>query len=115
MSPITRRLALGALLPVAACRPPSDLDADSVKEATLRVTQMAEEYHARTKSFAGAIQSRLRITLGLIHQLRCLSLGFRGDVVSIALGLVDEFFAIFFGVGHVFKCRGHGFRGIDVL
>ena len=30
MSPITRRLALGALLPLAACRPPSDLDADSV-------------------------------------------------------------------------------------
>lgn len=37
----------------------SDLDADTVREATLRITQMAEEYHARTKGFAGEIEARL--------------------------------------------------------
>jgi hypothetical protein len=37
----------------------SDLDDATVKEASARVTTMAEEYHERTKGFAGAIRKRL--------------------------------------------------------
>ncbi len=36
----------------------SDLDADSVREAAVRMTAMAEEYHERTKSFSGSIKQR---------------------------------------------------------
>ena len=37
----------------------SDLDADVVREASARMTAMAEEYHRRTRGFAGVIRSRL--------------------------------------------------------
>lgn len=37
----------------------SDLEPEKVREAAQRVTQMAEEYAARTKGFAGSIQERL--------------------------------------------------------
>jgi hypothetical protein len=37
----------------------SDLPPDDVKEAALRMTKMAEEYHERTKGFSGAIRERL--------------------------------------------------------
>jgi Protein of unknown function (DUF1570) len=37
----------------------SDLDAQLVREAELRVTRMAEEYYERTKGFAGRITQRL--------------------------------------------------------
>lgn len=37
----------------------TDLDAEGVQEAVLRITLMAEEYHRRTKGLAGTIQSRL--------------------------------------------------------
>jgi len=37
----------------------SDLDQDSVHEAALRMTLMAEAYHERTKGFAGTIRKRL--------------------------------------------------------
>ncbi len=36
----------------------SDVDEIIVREASLRMTRMAEEYHARTKAFAGAITSK---------------------------------------------------------
>lgn len=37
----------------------TDLDADTVREATARMTSMAEEYHQRTEGFAGTIRERL--------------------------------------------------------
>jgi hypothetical protein len=37
----------------------TDLDEDVVREATLRITKMAEEYARRTKAFSGKITSRL--------------------------------------------------------
>ncbi|HUU98485.1 MAG TPA: DUF1570 domain-containing protein [Phycisphaerae bacterium] len=37
----------------------SDLDQDSVREAALRMTLMAEAYHERTKGFAGTIRKKL--------------------------------------------------------
>jgi hypothetical protein len=37
----------------------TDLDPDAVQEASLRMTRMAEEYHERTKGFAGTVNSRL--------------------------------------------------------
>lgn len=37
----------------------SDLDESVVRDAEHRITAMAEEYHARTKSFAGAITKKL--------------------------------------------------------
>lgn len=37
----------------------TDLDPDVAREATLRLSVMAEEYHQRTRGFAGTIRSRL--------------------------------------------------------
>jgi len=37
----------------------TDLDEDAVREATVRMTKMAEEYASRTKDFSGAIRSKL--------------------------------------------------------
>jgi hypothetical protein len=37
----------------------SDLDTDTVREAAIRVTAMAEEYHQRTAGFAGTIKKKL--------------------------------------------------------
>jgi len=37
----------------------SDLDLETVREAALRLTTMAEEYHRRTKGFSGTIRKRL--------------------------------------------------------
>ena len=37
----------------------TDLDEDSEKEAAIRMTKMAEEYHDRTKDFAGVIREKL--------------------------------------------------------
>lgn len=37
----------------------TDLDQDGVREAAARMTAMAEEYHERTKGFAGTINSRM--------------------------------------------------------
>jgi hypothetical protein len=37
----------------------TDLDADQAHEAVLRMTRMAEEYHARTAGFSGQITTRL--------------------------------------------------------
>jgi hypothetical protein len=37
----------------------TDMDADTVREACLRVTSMAEEYYRRTKDFSGKVGSRL--------------------------------------------------------
>jgi hypothetical protein len=37
----------------------TDLDPDQVREAALRMTKMAEEYHARTAAFSGQITQRL--------------------------------------------------------
>jgi len=37
----------------------SDLPTDQVKEAVLRMTRMAEEYHARTQGFSGDIRERM--------------------------------------------------------
>ncbi len=36
----------------------SDIDPDDVKEAAIRMTKMAEEYHERTKGFAGTIRTK---------------------------------------------------------
>lgn len=36
----------------------SDLDLDTVREAAVRLTAMAEEYHQRTKGFSGTIRKR---------------------------------------------------------
>jgi hypothetical protein len=36
----------------------TDIDADEEKEAAIRMTRMAEEYHERTKSFAGVIRNK---------------------------------------------------------
>jgi hypothetical protein len=36
----------------------TDIDRDDVKEAIIRMTKMAEEYHERTKSFAGVITKK---------------------------------------------------------
>lgn len=41
----------------------SDLDEATVKEATARITTMAEEYHERTKDFAGSVRKRLPVYL----------------------------------------------------
>lgn len=37
----------------------TDLPPDAVKEASLRMTRMAEEYHERTKAFSGKVNQRL--------------------------------------------------------
>jgi hypothetical protein len=37
----------------------SDLDVDDVREAAVRMTAMAEEYHQRTANFAGTVRQRL--------------------------------------------------------
>jgi hypothetical protein len=37
----------------------TDIDADAEREAAIRMTKMAEEYHERTKSFAGVIRQKL--------------------------------------------------------
>ena len=37
----------------------TDLDANAVREASARMSAMAEEYHRRTRDFAGVIRSRL--------------------------------------------------------
>jgi hypothetical protein len=37
----------------------TDLDPDQVREAALRMTKMAEEYHARTAAFSGQVNQRL--------------------------------------------------------
>ena len=37
----------------------TDLQGDALREATIRMTKMAEEYAARTKDFSGAIHTRL--------------------------------------------------------
>src|SRR3712207_464689 len=37
----------------------TDLTDDDLKEAELRMSRMAEEYHERTKGFAGDIRSKL--------------------------------------------------------
>jgi hypothetical protein len=37
----------------------TDIDTDDVKEAVIRMTKMAEEYHARTQGFSGDIRERL--------------------------------------------------------
>lgn len=37
----------------------TDLDTDDVKEAVIRMSRMAEEYHARTQGFSGEIRDRL--------------------------------------------------------
>lgn len=37
----------------------TDLDRDTVREAAVRITKMAEEYYERTKSFSGRITDRL--------------------------------------------------------
>lgn len=39
----------------------TDLEADGVKEIVRRLTVMAEEFHYRTRGFAGAVQNRLPI------------------------------------------------------
>lgn len=36
----------------------SDLDTEDVKEAVIRMTKMAEEYHARTQGFSGELRER---------------------------------------------------------
>jgi len=36
----------------------SDLDTDEVKEAVIRMTRMAEEYHMRTQGFSGELRER---------------------------------------------------------
>jgi hypothetical protein len=41
----------------------SDLEEERVREAILRMTRMAEEYHERTKEFTGAIRSKFRFYL----------------------------------------------------
>jgi len=41
----------------------TDLEGDAVREAEIRMTAMAEEYHRRTSSFAGVIRSRLALCL----------------------------------------------------
>jgi hypothetical protein len=41
----------------------TDLTGDDVREASLRMTRMAEEYHARTKDFSGVISQRLPFML----------------------------------------------------
>jgi hypothetical protein len=37
----------------------TDLDTDDVKEAVIRMSRMAEEYHSRTQGFSGEIRERL--------------------------------------------------------
>lgn len=37
----------------------TDIDPDAEREAAIRMTKMAEEYHERTKSFAGVIRQKL--------------------------------------------------------
>jgi hypothetical protein len=37
----------------------TDLPADQVKEITIRMTKMAEEYHERTAGFSGTIRQQL--------------------------------------------------------
>ena len=51
-------------LPMAEYQTPyyvihTDLTGDDLKEAALRMTKMAEEYHARTSAFAGSITQKL--------------------------------------------------------
>lgn len=69
LSPLTLLVAALLLLPPASAQAVkpyptryyvlhTDLGSDAVREATLRMTLMAEEYHARTQGFAGAIRSR---------------------------------------------------------
>lgn len=41
----------------------TDLDKDMVREAAARITSMAEEYHRRTKGFAGVIRKRFPLYL----------------------------------------------------
>ena len=62
----------GSMVPPSSYQPPdlkiyetkyykihTDLDADAVREATLRMDTMAEEYHRRTSGFSGIIDKKL--------------------------------------------------------
>ena len=40
----------------------TDLDIDAVREAAVRMTSMAEEYHHRTQGFSGVITTSIRIS-----------------------------------------------------
>src|SRR5438445_154730 len=41
----------------------TDLDPDDVREASMRMTHMAEEYRARTRDFSGEVRQRLAVYL----------------------------------------------------
>src|SRR5690606_8244349 len=41
----------------------TDLEGDEVRETIIRMTKMAEEYHARTRDFSGAIRQRMPFIL----------------------------------------------------
>jgi hypothetical protein len=74
----------------------TDIDSDEEKEAAIRMTKMAEEYHERTKSFAGVITKKFPFYLfkspsdyfaagGLPGSAGCfVSIGSAGKLMAIA-------------------------------
>ena len=61
------------------------------------------------------IQPGLRVAFRLIDDLGGFTLGSWDNIVAVSLRLVDQFFSVFFGVGHIFERRCHSFGRIDIL
>ena len=62
-----------------------------------------------------AVQSRLCESFCPIDQLCGFAFRPGDDVVPVSLGLIDQFFTVFLGIGHVFEGGGNGLGWIDVL
>jgi len=63
----------------------------------------------------GSVNSGLGVGFGLVHFLGCFPLGSRDEVVAKAVGLIDQFFPIFFRAGDIFEGSGHCIGRIHVL
>jgi len=50
-----------------------------------------------------------------VHQFRGFTFGSWNDVVAVPLRLVDQLFAVFFGVGDIFECGGNRVRWVPFL
>jgi hypothetical protein len=73
----------------------TDLSSDEEKEAAVRMTRMAEEYHQRTKSFSGAIREKLPFYLFRSREDYIAAGGLPGsDGVFIAMGSGGKLMAI---------------------
>jgi hypothetical protein len=73
----------------------TDIDPEEEKEAAIRMTKMAEEYHARTRDFAGQIQEKLPFYLYKSPEDFYRAGGLKGSAgVFIAIGNGGKLMAI---------------------